>query len=138
MCQILLWISVSYVFCECNRGASWNKSKSIIKGRWSFQISQLKILVSYSRSTNVNVKMSFQNSNFEGNFSTYLFGKSFCHYGELKIVCLTPRHILCEKILNFFVCVEVRIVVEKWNIYEAHILPRPLLQTCRLVTTSLC
>jgi len=27
--------------------------------------------------------MSFPNSNFEGNFSTYVFGKSFWHYRDL-------------------------------------------------------
>jgi len=43
-----------------------------------------------------------------------------------------------KKILNPFVFVEIRILVEKWNEYEGHILPRPLLQTCRLETTSLC
>jgi len=43
--------------------------------------------------------MYFPNSNFEGNFSTYVFGKSFCHYGELKIDCWASRYILCEKIL---------------------------------------
>ena len=31
----------------------------------------------YSRSINVNVNISFPNCNFEGNFSTYVFGKSF-------------------------------------------------------------
>jgi len=39
--------------------------------------SQIEILVSFSRSTNVNANMSFSNSNFEGNFRTYVFGKSF-------------------------------------------------------------
>jgi len=43
-----------------------------------------------------------------------------------------------KKILNAFVCVEVTILVEKWNVYEGHIFPRPLLQTCWLETTSLC
>jgi len=28
--------------------------------------------------------MSFPNSNFEGNFSTYVFAKSFGHYRDLK------------------------------------------------------
>ena len=46
--------------------------------------SQIEILVSYSRSTNVEINMSFPNSKFEGNFSTYVFGKSFWHYLELK------------------------------------------------------
>jgi len=100
--------------------------------------SQIETLVSYSRSTNVNVNMSVPSSNFEGNYSTYVFGKSFWYYRELKIDCLTSRHILCEKKLNPIVCVEFRILVEKWNVYEGHIFPRPLLQTCRLETTSLC
>jgi len=117
---------------------NWNKSKTIIKLRSSFQISQLEILVSYSRSTNVNEIMSFQNSNFEGNFSTYVFGWLFWYYLELKIYCLTWRRILCEKNINFFLCVEFRIVVGKWNIYEAHIFPRSLLKICSLETTSLC
>jgi len=51
--------------------------------------------------------MSFPNSNFEGIFSTYVFGKSFWHYRESKRECWTSKHILCKKILNFFICVEV-------------------------------
>ena len=43
-----------------------------------------------------------------------------------------------KKILKFFLFVGYRILVEKWNIYEAHIFPMPLLQTCRLETNSLC
>jgi len=81
--------------------------------------------------------MSFPSNTFEGNSSTYVFGKSFWHYRELKIDCWASRHILCEKkILNTFLCVELRILVEKSNVYEGHIFPRPLLQTCRLETTS--
>ena len=137
MFQILLWISFSFALYEFNFVASWNKRKSIITLRSSFQISQLEKLVSYSRSTVFNVNVSFQNSNFEGNVSTYVFGKLFLHYRQLKTDCWTWRHILCEKILNIFLSVEVRIVVEKWNIYEAHIFPRPLLQTCRLEATTL-
>ena len=57
--------------------------------------------------------MSFPNTKFEGSFSTYVFGMSFSHYRELKIDCWTSRDILCEKILNTSVCVEVRILVEK-------------------------
>jgi hypothetical protein len=102
MCQISLWISVSYVFFVFNRVASWNKSKSVIKLRSSFQISQNEILDSYSSSTCVNVNMPFPNSNFEGYFSTYLFGKAFGHFRELIIECWASRHILCEKILNYF------------------------------------
>ena len=68
--------------------------------------SQIEILFSYSSSTKVNINMFFPNSNFEGNVSAYVFGKSFCHYRELKSECWTSRHILCEKKLNNFVCVE--------------------------------
>ena len=138
MCQISLWISISYVLCEYNIVGSWNKSNTIIKLRSSFQICQLEILVLYSSSTNVNVNMSFQNSNFEGNFSTYVFGNSLRHYRELEIDCWAWRHILCEKDINIFICVEFRIVVGTWYIFEAHIFPRSLLQTYSLETNSLC
>jgi len=43
-----------------------------------------------------------------------------------------------KKILDIFICVEVRILVEKLNMYEAHIFLRPLLKTCRLETSSFC
>jgi len=48
MCQISLWISDSYGFCEFNRVAIINKSKTIILLRTSIQICQLELLVSYS------------------------------------------------------------------------------------------
>ena len=64
--------------------------------------------------------------------------KSFWHYRDLKSECWTSRHILCKKILNFFLFVEVRILCKKWNMYEAHIFPRPFKQTCRLETIPLC
>jgi hypothetical protein len=43
-----------------------------------------------------------------------------------------------KEILNYFGCVEVWILVEKWIIYEPHIFPRSLVQTCWMETTSLC
>ena len=78
-----------------------------------FSNSQIEILFSFSRSTNVSVNMSFPNSNFEGNFSTYMFGSSFWYYRDLKSECWTSGHILCKKILNFFIGVEVRILCKK-------------------------
>jgi len=54
--------------------------------------------------------MSFPNSNFEGNISTYVFGKSFWYYRVLKRECWTSRHIFGKKILNFFICGKVRIL----------------------------
>jgi hypothetical protein len=59
MYLISKWISVSYVFCKFNRVASWKKMKSVIKVRSSYQITQLEILNSFTRSTYVNVNMSF-------------------------------------------------------------------------------
>ena len=56
-------------------------------------------MVSFSRSTNVNANMPFPNSNFEGNFSTYVFIKSFCHYRDLKSECWTSRHNM-QKLLD--------------------------------------
>ena len=112
---------VSFLFCEFNRVTSWNEGENIIFCTFIISNCQIEILVPFSRLTNVNVIMSFANSNFEGNVSTYVFGKSFWHYPKLKSECWTSLHILCEKILNFSVCVEVRILVKKWNMYEAHI-----------------
>ena len=104
---------VSFLFCEFNRVTSWNEGK---KGYFCTFITsnfQIDILVSFRRSTNVNVNMSFPNSNFEGNRSTYVFGKSFWHYRDLKSECWTSRQILFKKILNVFICVEVRILCKK-------------------------
>ena len=45
---------------------------------------------------------------------------------------------IMQKILNFFIWVGLEFFVKKWNMYEAHIFPRPLQQTCSLETTPLC
>jgi len=138
MCQSSLINSISFVFLgiyscsELKRRQNYHISTMIISN------SQIETLVSYSRSTIVNVNMSFPNSNFEGNFSTYVFGKSFWHYSELKIHCWHRGVYYAKKILNSFVYVEVRILGENWNVYEGHIFPRPLLQTCKFETSSLC
>ena len=103
---------VSFLFCEFNRVKSRKKQKYFFR-TFIFSNPQIEILVSFSRSTNVYVNMSFPISNFEGYFSTNVFGKSFWHYRALKSECWTSRHILCKKILNFFICVEVRILCKK-------------------------
>ena len=64
--------------------------------------------------------------------------KSFWHYRDLKSECWTSRHILFKKILNFSYVWLLEFFVKKWNMYEAHIIPRPLQQTCRLETAPLC
>ena len=61
-----------------------------------------------------------------------------CHFdiiGKWKLIVGNRDINYAKKILNAFVCVEVRNLVEKWNIYEVQIFLRPLLQTCRLETT---
>ena len=62
------------------------------------------------------------------------------HYDIIETwkVNVGHRDIYYAKILNFFKCVEVRILCKIWNMYEAHIFPRPLQKTCRLETTPLC
>ena len=67
-----------------------------------------------------------------------MLDKIFWYYQELKSECWLSRHLLCEKILKIFLCLEVRILVERWNLYEAHIFQKPWTQTCRFEKTSLC
>ena len=100
---------VSFLFCEFNRVTSWKEPKYYFR-TFIFSNSKIEILVSILRSTNVNVNMSFRNSNFE---ETYVLCKSFWHYRDLKSECWKSRHILCKKILNFFIWVEVRILCKK-------------------------
>ena len=52
--------------------------------------------------TYFNVNMYVPNSNFEGNFSTYMFCKSFWHYAEVKIYCCTSRHLISKKNIKLF------------------------------------
>ena len=103
---------VTFHFCEFNSVTSRKKQKYFFR-TFIFSNPQIEILVSFSRSKNVNVNMSFPNSNFEGIFSTYVFAMSFGHYWDLKSEYWTSRHILCKKILNIFICVEVRIPCKK-------------------------
>ena len=106
---------VSFLFCEFNRVTSWKVGKSIILERSSSQIQNRNPGFIF-KVNECQCNMSFPNSNFEGNFSTYVFGKSFWYYRDMKSECWTSRHILCKKILNFFICVEVRILCKKSEI----------------------
>ena len=128
---------VSFLFCEFNRVTSWKEGKSIILERsfLKFPNRNPGFIFKVNES---QCKYFFPNSNFEGNFSTYVFGKSFWHYRDLKSECWSSRHILCKKILNFSYVWRLEFFVKKLNMYEAHIFSRPLKQTCRLETTTLC
>jgi len=86
----------------------WILSCSELKWRQKYHFSTIIIsnspietLVSYSKSTNVNVNMFFLEVILKET-STYVFGKSFWHYRELKIDCWTSRNILCDKNIKFF------------------------------------
>ena len=118
---------VSFTFCEFNRVTCWNESKNIIL-YFVISNSKIEILVSFSRSTNVNVNLSFPNSKFEENLV-------LMETWKLNVV---NRGIYYAKNTNFSYVWRLEFFVKKWNMYEAHILPRPLKQTCRLVTTPLC
>ena len=121
MCFVNFWL--------CSE-VKW--SQSCHCGTINISNCQIETLVSYSKSTNVNVNMTFPSSNFEGNCSTYVFCKSFWHYWELKIDCWTLRNILCEKILNPFVCVEVRILVEKWKVMRTSHFPEIIITNMQI------
>ena len=67
-----------------------------------------------------------------------MFGSSvFWHVRKLQALCRTFIHLLRKK-LHHFGWVEVSILVGKWNIYEAHIFKRSLVQKRCLETTTLC
>ena len=100
--------------------------------------SRIETLVSYSRSKNFNVNMSFLLVILKENSVLMCLASHFDNIDNwISIVGHRDIYNWKQK-LNSIVCVEVRILVEKWNIYEGHIFPRPFLQTCRLETTSLC
>ena len=66
---------VSFLFCEFNR--VMKRMQKYYFRTFIFSNSQIELLGFFSRSTNVNVNVSFPNSNFEGNFRTYVFGSHF-------------------------------------------------------------
>ena len=85
--------------------------------RFVFSNCQIEILVSFSSSKNVNVNMSFPNSNFEG---------KLCYASHFDIietwkVNVGHRDIYYAKNINFFICVEVRILCKKVKyVWGAH------------------
>jgi len=100
--------------------------------------SQIETPISYSRSKNVNINMPFTISNFEGNLVLMCLASHFDIIASWKLIVGHRVIYYAKKILNSSLCMEVRILVEKWNECEVHIFPKPLLQTWRLETTSLC
>ena len=67
-----------------------------------------------------------------------MFGKSFWHYRDLKSECWTSGHILCKKILNFFICVEVRILSKKVKYVWSSHFPEAITTNMQFGNDSLC
>jgi len=61
--------------------------------------------------------MSFPNSNFEGNFSTYGYVSHFVIIESWKYNVGHRDIYYGKKIFNSFVSVELWILVKKWNVY---------------------
>ena len=86
-----------------------------------------------------NLNMSIPKSNFEGHLILMcLAAVCFWHVRKVKGGFCTSINLLRKYILNYFGWVELRILVGKWNIYEAHIFTTSLGQKCCLETTTLC
>ena len=76
MCQSILINTISFLFCEFIRVTSWNDGKTIIFVRSSSQIPKEKYWF-HIQGKPMQCKHVFPNCKCEGNFSTYVFGKSF-------------------------------------------------------------
>ena len=77
--------------------------------------------------------MYFPNSKFEVNLCVMQF---ILTLSRPEMWMFDIATYITQKILNFFKCVEVRMFVKKWNMYEVHIFARP--KKCRLETAPFC
>jgi len=129
ICQSTLWISVSYASCEYNRLASWNIGKTINLLRSSFQICHVRN-TGFIFKVKVCQKLTCL-------FKTVNLRETLVHMCLASVLFLAlsrakkefSGHLyiyFSKNTLNYFCCVEVRILVEKWYIYDAHIIPRSL------------
>jgi len=84
------------------------KAKRSFKYDHNFKFDNWNYWIHIQRNRMSNVNMSVLNIIFEGNFRTNVFATvCFWHFRQLKRVCWTSRQLFFEKVLNFFVCVEV-------------------------------
>ena len=134
----LLWKTISYVLCEFNSVVRWNKGKTTFLVRLSFQIYKHQILVSYSTLAYVNVNMCVLIVILKLTLVLMCLASHFDTMEGWKVIVEQCEIYYAKKILNYFLSVEVWNRVEKWNICESHIIPRSLVQTFSLDTTSLC
>jgi len=138
MCQSSLINSFSFVFCEFNRVANWNEGKTMILVQSTFQIPKKKHWFHIQGQPMSMYTCLFLIIILK---ETLVLMCLASHFDIIEIWKLNVGHrdiYYAKKILNAFVCVEFRILVEKWNAYEGHIFPRPLLQIWRLEKTSFC
>ena len=125
------------MFCQFNSIASRNEGKTIIFERSSFQILKQKHWFHIEGQPMSMYTCLFLLVILK---KTLVLKSLASHFNIIESWKLIVGHrdiYYAKKILNTFVCVEVRILVEKWNVYEGNIFPSSLLQTCRLETTSL-
>ena len=122
-----------------------NLSSSELKWRQNYHFStiiisnsQTETLFSNSRSTNVNVNMSFLIVILKETLVLMCLSSHFVIFESWKLNVGMRDTYSAKKILNSIVGVEFRILVEKCFVYEGHIFQRLILQTCSLETTSLC
>ena len=102
---------------------------------WTF--TSLYVCVKCKHMSNLN--LSFLKRNYEGHLILMcLAAVCFSYVRKLKGGCCTSIHLLRKNILNKFVWLELRILVGKWKIYEAHIFARTLGQKWCLETTTMC
>ena len=127
---------VSFLFCEFNRVTSWKEGKNGILERSSSLIPQRKYLFHFQ-----GLRMSMWTCLFLIVIlkETLVLMCLASHFDIIE-TCkwrLDIATYIIQKNIKFLIRVELRILCKKWNMYEAHIFPRPLQQTCRLETTPL-
>ena len=124
---------VTFLFCEFNRATSWKEGKKYYF-RTFISNCQIEILVSFSRSTNVNVYMSF----------LIVILKDICVMHVILTLSIPEKWKLdittyiMQKILNFFIWVEVRILCKKVKYVWGSHFPEAITTNMQLGTTPLC
>ena len=111
----------SFLFCEFNRVTSWKEGKNIILERSSTLIPKWKYCFHFqvqrmSMWTCLYLILILK--------ETLVLMSLASHFDiiETKWECRTSRHILCKKILIFFICVEVRILCKNVKyVWSSHI-----------------
>ena len=97
-------------FCSVNLCNELKRKQKYYFRTFNFSNSQIEILDSFSSSTNVNVNISFPNSNFEGNLCVMQVILTLSRPEKWILEIATY---IIQKVLNFFICVEFKILCKK-------------------------